>query len=151
MGGVFIILGCAMGLTNYVVDAQIPTLATQWVQAHIHSRVVFLLALNLFLFVVGCLMDIYSAIVVQAPLLLPISQAFGIDPIHLGIIFLANLELGYLTPPVGLNLFLASYRFDKPVFRVFRDTLPFLVVLLLVVLLITYVPALTTGVAGALR
>jgi tripartite ATP-independent transporter DctM subunit len=151
MGGVFIILGCAMGLTNYVVDAQIPTLATQWVQAHIQSRWVFLLALNLFLFVVGCLMDIYSAIVVQAPLLLPISQAFGIDPIHLGIIFLANLELGYLTPPVGLNLFLASYRFDKPVFRVFRDTLPFLVVLLLVVLLITYVPALTVGAGGSAK
>ena len=148
MGGVFIILGTAMGLTNYVVDAQILTLATQWVQAHIHSRLVFLLALNLFLFVVGCLMDIYSAIVVQAPLLLPISQAFGIDPIHLGIIFLANLELGYLTPPVGLNLFLASYRFDKPVFRVFRDTLPFLVVLLLVVLLITYVSAFTLSARG---
>ena len=150
MGGVFIILGCAMGLTNYVVDAQIPTMATEWVQAHIHSRVVFLLALNLFLFVVGCLMDVYSAIVVQAPLLLPISQAFGIDPLHLGIIFLANLELGYLTPPVGLNLFLASYRFDRSVFRVFRDTLPFLLVLLLVVLLITYVPALTVGAAAAL-
>ena len=149
MGGIFIILGSAMGLTNYVVDAQIPTLAAAWVQAHIHSRLVFLLALNLFLFVVGCLMDIYSAIVVQAPLLLPISQAFGIDPLHLGIIFLANLELGYLTPPVGLNLFLASYRFEKPVFRIFRDTLPFLLVLLLVVLLITYVPALTVGVAGA--
>jgi C4-dicarboxylate transporter DctM subunit len=151
MGGVFIILGGAMGLTNYVVDAEIPMIATAWVQAHIHSRIVFLLALNIFLFVVGCLLDIYSAIVVQAPLLLPISQAFGIDPIHMGIIFLANLELGYLTPPVGLNLFLASYRFDKPVFRVFRDTLPFLVVLLLVVVLITYVPALTVGVAGALR
>ena len=151
MGGVFIILSGAMGLTNYVVDAEIPMIATAWVQAHIHSRIVFLLALNLFLFVVGCLLDVYSAIVVQAPLLLPISRAFGVDPIHMGIIFLANLELGYLTPPVGLNLFLASYRFDKPVFRVFRDTLPFLVVLLLVVLLVTYVPALTVGVAGALR
>lgn len=145
MGGVFIILGAAMGLTNYVVDAQIPTLAAAWVQEHIQSRWIFLLALNLFLFVIGCLMDIYSAIVVQAPLLLPISQAFGVDPIHLGIIFLANLELGYLTPPVGLNLFLASYRFEKPVFRVFRDTLPFLLVLLLVVLLITYVQTLTLG------
>lgn len=145
MGGVFIILGSAMGLTNYVIDAQIPMMATAWVQAHIHSRVIFLLALNLFLFIVGCLMDVYSAIVVQAPLLLPISQAFGVDPIHMGIIFLANLELGYLTPPVGLNLFLASYRFEKPVFRVFRDTLPFLVVLLLVVLLITYMPVLTLG------
>jgi tripartite ATP-independent transporter DctM subunit len=148
MGGVFIILGCAMGLTNYVVDAEIPTIAAAWVQAHIHSRLIFLLALNLFLFAIGCLMDIYSAIVVQAPLLLPIARAFGVDPIHLGIIFLANLELGYLTPPVGLNLFLASYRFDKPMLRLFRDTVPFLFILLLVVLLITYVPALTTGVAA---
>lgn len=151
MGGVFIILGSAMGLTNYLVDAQVPMLATEWVQAHIHSRVVFLLVLNLFLFIVGCLMDIYSAIIIQAPLLLLISQAFGIDPRHLGIIFLANLELGYLTPPVGLNLFLASYRFKKPVFRVFRHTLPFLLALFFVVLLITYVPALTVGVADALR
>ncbi len=151
MGGVFIILGSAMGLTNYLVDAQIPMLATAWVQAHIHSRLVFLLVLNLFLFVVGCLMDVYSAIIIQAPLLIPISQAFGIDPLHLGIIFLANLELGYLTPPVGLNIFLASYRFNKPVLEVFRNTLPFLIALLLVVLLVTYIPALTVGVAGALR
>ncbi|MGH7855668.1 MAG: TRAP transporter large permease subunit [Candidatus Binatia bacterium] len=145
MGGVFIILGSAMGLTNYLIDAQIPMQAAAWVQEQVHSRVLFLLVLNLFLFAVGCLMDIYSAIVVQAPLLLPISEAFGIDPLHLGIIFLANLELGYLTPPVGLNLFLASYRFDKPVLTVFRDTLPFLLVLIVVVLLITYVPALTLG------
>ncbi len=151
MGGVFIILGSAMGLTNFLVDAQVPMLVTSWVQEHIHSRVVFLLVLNLFLFMVGCLMDVYSAIIVQAPLLLPISRAFGIDPLHLGIIFLANLELGYLTPPVGLNLFLASYRFKKPIFRVFRETSPFLVALLLVVLLVTYIPALTVGVAGALR
>jgi TRAP-type C4-dicarboxylate transport system permease large subunit len=125
-------------------------LAAQWVQAHIQSRMVFLLALNLFLFVVGCLMDIYSAIIIQAPLLIPISQAFGIDPLHLGIIFLANLELGYLTPPVGLNIFLASYRFNKPVLQVFRDTLPFLIALFIVVLLITYVPALTVCVARML-
>jgi tripartite ATP-independent transporter DctM subunit len=151
IGGVFIILGSAMGLTNYLVDAQIPMLATEWVQAHIHSKLVFLLVLNLFLFVVGCLMDIYSAIIVQAPLLIPISQAFGIDPLHLGIIFLANLELGYLTPPVGLNIFLASYRFNKPVLQVFRATLPFLIALFLVVLLITYVPALTTGVVRILK
>ncbi|HEU4340872.1 MAG TPA: TRAP transporter large permease subunit [Candidatus Binatia bacterium] len=151
MGGVFIILGSAMGLTNYLIDAEVPMMATAWVQSHIESRLVFLLVLNLFLLIVGCLMDIYSAIIVQAPLLIPVSQAFGIDPIHLGVIFLANLELGYLTLPVGLNLFLASYRFEKPVTRVFRDTLPFLLWLLLVVLLITYVPALTVGVANALK
>jgi tripartite ATP-independent transporter DctM subunit len=143
MGGVFVILGSAMGLTNYLVDAQIPAHAAAWVQEQIHSRIIFLLALNLFLFVIGCLMDIYSAIVVQAPLLLPIGEAFGIDPVHLGVIFLANLELGYLTPPVGLNLFLASYRFGRPVLGVFRAAWPFLLVLVLVVLIITYVPALT--------
>jgi TRAP-type C4-dicarboxylate transport system permease large subunit len=108
--------------------------------------VLFLLALNVFLLLVGCLMDIFSAIVVQVPLILPISQAFGIDPIHLGMIFLANLELGYLTPPVGMNLFLASYRFGIPLAQVFRHTLPFLVVLGLAVLLITYIPELTLGV-----
>ena len=145
MGGIFIILGAANGFTNYLLDAQVPMKAVAFVQARIHSRVVFLLALNLFLFIVGCLMDIYSAIIVEVPLLVPISQAFGVHPLHLGIIFLANLELGYLTPPVGLNLFLASYCFEKPVFRVFRETIPFLIGLLIVVLLITYVPALTLG------
>lgn len=149
IGGVFIILGVAMGLTNYLVDAEIPMKAAAWVQAHIHSRIFFLLALNAFLLIVGCLMDIFSAIVVVVPLILPISRVFGIDPLHLGMIFLANLELGYLTPPVGMNLFLASYRFEKPLIHVYRDALPFLLLLLVVVLLITYVPALTIG-AGAL-
>jgi len=151
IGGVFVILGVAMGLTNYLVDAEIPMKAAGWVQAHVQSRVVFLLALNLFLLIVGCLMDIFSAIVVVVPLILPISQVFGIHPLHLGMIFLTNLELGYLTPPVGMNLFLASYRFDKPLIEVYRFAVPFLLLLLLVVLLITYVPALTLGVAGSVR
>ena len=146
IGGVFIILGVAMGLTNYLVDAEIPAKAATWVQAHIQSKILFLLALNAFLLVVGCLMDIFSAIVVVVPLILPISQAFGINPLHLGMIFLANLELGYLTPPVGMNLFLASYRFEKPLVEIYRNAIPFLLVLLGVVLLITYVPALTLGV-----
>lgn len=149
VGGVFIILGVAMGLTNYLVDAEVPAKAAVWVQSHIHSRTLFLLALNAFLLIVGCLMDIFSAIVVVVPLILPISRVFGINPLHLGMIFLANLELGYLTPPVGMNLFLASYRFEKPLIHVYRDALPFLLLLLVVVLLITYVPALTIG-AGAL-
>jgi TRAP-type C4-dicarboxylate transport system permease large subunit len=101
--------------------------------------------LNIFLLIVGCLMDIFSAIVVVVPLILPISQVFGIHPLHLGMIFLTNLELGYLTPPVGMNLFLASYRFEKPLVHIYRDVIPFLLVLLCVVLLITYVPALTIG------
>ncbi|MFQ5985520.1 MAG: TRAP transporter large permease subunit, partial [Alphaproteobacteria bacterium] len=148
IGGVFVILGVAMGLTNYLVDAQVPMKAAAWVEAHVDSRILFLLALNVFLLIVGCLMDIFSAMIVVVPLILPISQVFGIHPLHLGMIFLVNLELGYLTPPVGMNLFLASYRFDKPLVQVYRSALPFLLVLLLVVLLITYVPALTIGVAG---
>ena len=116
-----------------------------WVRANIHSPAVFLLALNVFLLVVGCLMDIFSAIVVVVPLIVPIAAAFGIDPVHLGVIFIANLELGYLTPPVGLNLFLSSYRFNKPVMQIARATLPMLGVLAVGVLLITYVPWLTTG------
>jgi tripartite ATP-independent transporter DctM subunit len=142
IGGVFVILGVAMGLTNYLVDAEVPKKATQWVKAHIHSRGMFLLALNGFLLVVGCLMDIYSAIAVVVPLILPMSAAFNVHPLHLGIIFLANLELGYLTPPVGMNLFLSSYRFERPVLAVTRYALPFLLLMMISVLIITYAPGL---------
>ncbi len=148
IGSVLVILGVAMGLTNYLVDAEIPMQAAAWVEATLHSRALFLLALNGFLLIVGCLMDIFSAIVVVVPLILPISRVFGIDPLHLGVIFLANLELGYLTPPVGLNLFLSSSRFGKPLWTVCVETFPFLLALLAVVLLVTYVPAVTLG-AGA--
>jgi tripartite ATP-independent transporter DctM subunit len=144
VGGVLLILGVALGFTNYLVDAQIPARAVDWVTASIQSRWVFLLLLNLLLLVVGCLMDIFSAIVVVVPLIVPMGVAYGIDPVHLGIIFLANLELGYLTPPVGMNLFLSSYRFSKPLSEVYRSIIPILLVLLTGVLLITYVPALTT-------
>ena len=146
IGGVFTILGVAMGLTNFLVDAQVPMHAADWVEAHVESRLVFLLALNVFLLIVGCLMDIFSAIAVVVPLILPIAAVFGIHPLHLGIIFLANLELGYLTPPVGMNLFLAAYRFEKPVVEVWRAGLPFLLLLALVVLLVTYVPWIVIGV-----
>ena len=145
IGGIFVILGVAMGLTNYLVDAQVPMQAAEWVRAHVHSRILFLMFLNIFLLIVGCLMDIFSAIVVVVPLILPISEVFEIHPLHLGMIFLANLELGYLTPPVGMNLFLASYRFEKPLVEVYRYAFPFLLLLLCVVLLITYIPALTIG------
>ncbi len=143
LGGVIAILGVAMGLTNWLVDAQAPMKAAQWVQQHVHSRLLFLLALNLFLIVVGALMDIYSAILVVVPLILPASEAFGIHPLHLGIIFLANMELGYLMPPVGENLFLASYRFEKPVMAMARAVIPFVLAILVTVLVITYVPSLT--------
>jgi tripartite ATP-independent transporter DctM subunit len=144
VGGVLLILGAAMGFTNYLIDAEIPAHAVDWVTGAIKSKSVFLFVLNLFLLVVGCLMDIFSAIVVVVPLLVPLGQAFGIDPIHLGIIFMANLQLGYLTPPVGMNLFLSSYRFRKPMSEVIRSVIPMLLVLLVGVLLITYIPWLTT-------
>jgi C4-dicarboxylate transporter, DctM subunit len=144
VGGVLLILGVALGFTNYLVDAEIPARAVAAVTASVHSPLLFLLLLNLFLLVVGCLLDIYSAIVVVVPLIVPLGLAFGIDPVHLGIIFLANLQLGYLTPPVGMNLFLASYRFKKPLLEVTRATLPMLLILLVGVLAITYAPFLTT-------
>lgn len=150
VGGVLIILSVAMGLTSYLVDAQVPSLLLEWVQGHITSPLVFLLMLNIFLLLVGCLMDIFSATVVVVPLIVPLGVAFGIDPIHLGIIFIANLELGYLTPPVGLNLFLASYRFERPLLSIYLAALPMLVILAIGVLLITYVPFLTTGIFGLL-
>lgn len=143
VGGVLLILAVALGFTNYLIDAQVPDLALEWVQEHIESKYVFLLVLNLLLLVVGCMMDIFSAILVVVPLIAPMGEAFGVDPVHLGIIFLANLELGYLTPPVGMNLFLASYRFDEPLTRIYQSVLPFLLILLIGVLLITYVPALS--------
>lgn len=144
VGGVLLILGVAMGLTNYLVTEQIPDFVVEWVQQRIHSKWVFLLMLNLVLLVVGCLMDIFSAIVVVVPLIIPLGIAFGIDPIHLGILFLANLQLGYLTPPVGMNLFLASYRFNKPMNEVIRATMPMFFILLIGVIIITYVPFLST-------
>jgi len=143
IGGVLIILGVAMGLTSYLVDAQIPSRALHWVQANIHSKLVFLLALNGALLIVGALMDIFSAIIVVVPLIAPMGAAFGIDPVHLGIIFLVNLELGYLTPPVGMNLFLSSYRFDTSLPRVYLSVIPYLIILAIGVLIITYVPAIT--------
>ena len=151
VGGVLLILGVALGFTHFLIDAQIPDQAVAWATATIKSKYTFLLMVNLFLLVVGCLMDIYSAIVVVVPLLVPVAVAFGVDPLHLGIIFLANLELGFLTPPVGMNLFLASYRFNKPMPEVVRASLPMLVVLLVGVLLITYIPPLTTWLPGLFK
>ena len=145
VGGVLLILGVALGFTNYLVDAQIPVRALEWVTASIHSRWLFLLLLNLLLVIVGCLMDIFSAIVVVVPLIVPMGEAFAVDPVHLGIIFLVNLELGYLTPPVGMNLFLASYRFGKPMPEVYRSVVSWMLLRLAGVLLITYVPPLTTA------
>jgi len=143
IGGVLIILAVALGFTNYLVDAQVPMKIVDWVQSYIQSPLTFLLCLNLLLLLVGCLMDIFSAIIVVVPLIVPLGAAYGIDPVHLGIIFIANLELGYLTPPVGLNLFLAAYRFERPLLQIWRAAIPMLIILGVGVLLITYVPALS--------
>lgn len=151
VGGVMLILGVALGFTHYMVDAQIPDQAVAWATGTIHSKWVFLLALNVVLLAIGGLVEIYAAIVVVVPLLVPLGLAFGIDPIHLGIIFLANMELGFLAPPVGLNLLLSSYRFNKPMTEVTRASLPMLGVMFLGVLLITYVPWLTTWLPGLFR
>ena len=145
VGGVLLILGVAVGLTSWMIDADVPGRLLELTQQYIASKWAFLLALNGFLLVVGCLMDIFSATFVVAPLLVPLGLAYGVHPVHLGIIFIANLELGYLTPPVGLNLFLASYKFRKPLLEVAAASFPMLLVLGFGVLVITYVPWLTTG------
>lgn len=145
IGGVMIILSLANGLSYFIIDAEIPMKLTTWVQANISSKYVFLLLLNVALLITGCFLDIFSAIMVVVPLIIPLGNLFGIHPVHLGIIFLANLELGYLTPPVGLNLYLAAYRFNEPLGKIYRDVFPFLLLQLVTVLLITYIPLLSTG------
>ncbi len=145
IGGVLIILASSRGLSYFIIDAEIPMKLTYWVEAHISSKYLFLILLNLVLLITGSMMDIFSAIMVVVPLMLPLGALFDIHPVHLGIIFLANLELGYLTPPVGLNLFLASYRFDEPLARIYKTVIPFFLMLLFTVLLITYIPWLSTG------
>ena len=143
VGGVLMIIGVAVGLTSYLVTADVPTILIGWVAAHIQSKYVFLLLLNIALLISGTFMDVFSAIIVLVPLITPLAMNFGIDPVQLGIIFLANLELGYLTPPIGMNLCLSAYRFKQPMTTVYRATLPVYLILLLGVLLITYVPELT--------
>ena len=143
IGGFMIILSVALGLTNYLIIAQIPMQVLEWVQAVVDSPYVFLLLLNALLIAVGALMDIYSAIIVLVPLIAPMASAYGIHPVHLGIIFLANMQLGYLMPPMGENLFLSAYRFEKPLSELYRYVLPFVGIILAVVLVVTYVPVLT--------
>ena len=148
IGGVLIILGVAMGLTSYIIDAEVPMTLLEWVKTNISSKYIFLVLLNVFLLIVGCMMDIFSATIIVVPLIKPIAAYFGIDPIHLAIIFIANLELGYLTPPVGMNLFLSAYRFDESMKSVYTSTMPFYFVMLFCVILITYFPILSTWLVG---
>lgn len=140
LGGILLILGVSMAFTNYLIDAEVPTRLFDWIKAHIDSKFSFLLLLNLFLLLLGAILDIFSALVIMVPLILPVAINFGIHPIHLGIIFLANMQIGYLTPPVGMDLFIASYRFNKSITELYQATLPFVLVLLLAVVIITYVP-----------
>ena len=144
-GGVLIIIGAAKGLAYYLIDANVPTLLTDIVQTYIHSKYVFLLLLNVLLIFVGCIMDLYSAILVVSPLVMPIAESFGIHPIHTSVIFLMNRALGFLTPPIGMDLFIASYAFNKPVIKIVKNILPFLGVQSIILLLVTYIPWLTTA------
>jgi len=144
-GGVLIIIGIAMGLTSYLVDAQFPQIVLEWSKQTITSKYIFLLLLNVFLLIAGCLMDIFSAIIIIVPLIKPLGIYFDIHPVHLAIIFIANLELGFLTPPVGMNLFLSAYRFKEDMNKIYKATLPFFIVKLIAVVLITYVPFITIG------
>ena len=144
IGGVLMILASARGLSFYIIDAQIPDLLSEWVSTHISSPIVFLLVLNLVLLITGCFMDIFSAILIVAPLIIPLGDLFGIHPVHLGIIFLANLGVGFITPPVGIDLFLSSYRFGKPLTRVYRYVAPFFLLEVALVLIITYLPIVST-------
>ena len=149
-GSVLLLLSAAMGITSYLVDAEIVSAAVDYVRAHVSSPAVFLLVLNGLLVLAGALLDEYSAIVVLGPLVAALGASFGIDPVHLGVVFLSNLQLGYIVPPIGLCLFLASSRFGKPLVEVVRATAPFVLVMAVAVLLITYAPVLTVGVLQAL-
>ncbi len=143
VGGILLILGVSLALTNFLIDAEVPMKLFAMCQAFVSSKLVFLILLNVFLLILGAMLDIFSAIIIMVPLMLPVALEYGIHPVHLGIIFLANMQIGYFTPPVGMNLFIASYRFNKPIVDIYRATIPFMLVLLLSVLIITYWPALS--------
>ena len=140
VGGILLILGVSLAFTNYLIDAEVPQALFSWISEFIESKFAFLFLLNVVLLLLGAILDIFSALVIMVPLILPLAISFGVDPVHLGIIFLANMQIGYFTPPIGMNLFIASYRFKKPISEIYRATLPFMGVLLIVLILITYVP-----------
>ncbi len=145
-GGILVILAASMASTNYLVDQQVPMHLFSVIRSYIHNKYTFLLLLNVFLLIVGAMLDIFSALVLVVPLILPIAKGYGVDPVHLGIIFLTNLQIGYCTPPVGLNLFLSSYRFERPIVELYRASLPFLGLLLVTLAIITYFPWLSLGI-----
>ena len=143
VGGVLIILGVSLASTNYLIDTEVPAKLFGFIKANVDSKLTFLMLLNVFLLVLGMMLDIFSALIIMIPLILPIAVDYGIHPVHLGIIFLANMQIGYFTPPVGMNLFIASYRFDKPIIDLYLATLPFMAILLFAVIIITYWPYLS--------
>lgn len=143
VGGILIILGISMASTNYLIDTELPYHLFEFFKTHVDSQLTFLILLNIFLLALGMMLDIFSAIVIVVPLILPVAVSYGVHPVHLGIIFLANMQIGYFTPPVGMNLFIASYRFNKPVMELYRSTLPFMAILLIALMIITYWPGLS--------
>ena len=143
VGAILVILSASLASTNYLIDAEVPTRIFNMIQAHVDNKITFLVALNVFLLVLGMILDIFSALVIMVPILLPIAVGYGIHPLHFGVIFLANMQIGYFTPPVGMNLFIASHRFKKPITELYVSTLPYMAILLLAVIIITYWPALS--------
>ena len=143
VGGIMLILAVSLASTNALIDAEVPSRLFDFIQRHVDSTLTFLILLNIFLLALGMILDIFSAIVIVVPLILPVAVKYGIHPVHLGIIFLANMQVGYSTPPIGMNLFIASYRFKKPITELYRASVPFILVLLLSVLIITYWPGLS--------
>jgi tripartite ATP-independent transporter DctM subunit len=143
VGGILLILGVSLAFTNYLIDAEVPMRLFNLIQRLVSDKIVFLVLLNLLLLMLGAILDIFSALVIMVPLILPVAVSYGVDPVHMGIIFLANMQIGYFTPPVGMNLFIASFRFEKPVAELYRATIPFMIVLLVAVLVITYLPQLS--------
>ena len=143
VGGILLILGVALASTNFLIDAEVPMHLFNMIQAHVTNKIVFLILLNILLLILGAILDIFSALVIMIPIILPVAVNYGIDPVHLGIIFLANMQIGYFTPPVGMNLFIASYRFDKSITELYQAAIPFMIVLLAALLIITYWPALS--------
>ena len=143
VGGILLILGVSLASTNFIIDAEVPALLFDLIQSHVTDKIVFLILLNLLLLILGAILDIFSALVIMVPIILPVAVSYGVDPVHLGIIFLANMQIGYFTPPVGMNLFIASYRFNKPVTELYQAAFPFMIVLFAAVLVITYWQALS--------
>ena len=143
VGGILIILGVSLASTNYLIDAQVPARLFDFIARYVSSPITFLILLNVVLLILGAMLDIFSALIIMVPLILPVALSYGIDPVHLGIIFLANMQIGYFTPPIGMNLFVASYRFEKPVMELCRAALPFFFILLTAVIIITYFPSLS--------